>query len=68
MPLAGKIKYLDIPYITATVTAQHNNVLRPQLEDIEATDAWRVLLPKGLLLNYRLKAAKLADYRKEVKC
>ncbi|WP_462371439.1 1-deoxy-D-xylulose-5-phosphate reductoisomerase [Phascolarctobacterium succinatutens] len=38
--LAGKIKYLDIPYITATVTAQHNNVLRPQLEDIEATDAW----------------------------
>ena len=47
--LAGKIKYLDIPYITATVTAQHNNVLRPQLEDIEATDAWARAAAKGVI-------------------
>lgn len=47
--LAGKIKYLDIPYITATVTAQHNNVLRPQLEDIEATDAWARAAAQGVI-------------------
>ena len=47
--LAGKIKYLDIPYITATVTAQHYNVLRPQLEDIEATDAWSRAAAKGVI-------------------
>ncbi len=38
--LAGKIKYLDIPYITAKVTDKHENVLVPSLDDIEATDAW----------------------------
>ena len=37
--LEGKIKYLDIPYITASVTQAHNNVLVPKLEDIEAADA-----------------------------
>ena len=35
----GKIKYLDIPYITASVTQAHHNVLVPTLEDIEAADA-----------------------------
>ena len=39
----------DSPYITATVTAQHNNVLRPQLEDIEATDAWARAAAKGVI-------------------
>lgn len=38
--LAGKIKYLDIPYITDSVTQAHQNVLEPQIEDIEAADAW----------------------------
>lgn len=38
--LQAKIKYLDIPYITASVTAAHKNVLQPAIEDIEATDAW----------------------------
>lgn len=38
--LDGKIKYLDIPYITASVTQAHENVLEPQLEAIEAADAW----------------------------
>ena len=37
--LEGKIKYLDIPYITASVTQAHHNVLVPALEDIEAADA-----------------------------
>ena len=37
--LEGKIKYLDIPYITASVTQAHHNVLVPTLEDIEAADA-----------------------------
>ena len=37
--LEGKIKYLDIPYITASVTQAHHNVLAPALEDIEAADA-----------------------------
>ena len=37
--LEGKIKYLDIPYITASVTQAHHNVLVPKLEDIEAADA-----------------------------
>ena len=36
--LEGKIKYLDIPYITASVTQAHHNVLVPSLEDIEAAD------------------------------
>ena len=38
--LEGKIKYLDIPYITASVTQAHKNVPEPQIEDIEAADAW----------------------------
>lgn len=38
--LNGRIKYLDIPYITANVTQEHKNVLKPQIEDIEAADAW----------------------------
>lgn len=38
--LEDKIKYLDIPYITAKVTESHNNVAQPTIEDIEATDAW----------------------------
>ena len=38
--LDGKIHYLDIPYITENVTQAHNNILVPQIEDIEATDAW----------------------------
>ncbi len=37
--LAGKIKYLDIPYITARVTDEHKNIANPVLEDIEATDS-----------------------------
>lgn len=38
--LHDKIKYLDIPYITATVTQAHDNVATPQIEDIEQADAW----------------------------
>lgn len=37
--LADKIKYLDIPYITAKVTEQHKNILQPYIEDIEVADA-----------------------------
>jgi 1-deoxy-D-xylulose-5-phosphate reductoisomerase len=37
--LAGKIKYLDSPYITARVTDEHKNIANPVLEDIEATDS-----------------------------
>ena len=37
--LEGKIKYLDIPYITATVTQKHQSVANPAIEDIEAADA-----------------------------
>lgn len=38
--LHDKIKYLDIPYITAAVTQAHDNVTEPQIEDIEQADAW----------------------------
>ena len=38
--LHDKIKYLDIPYITAAVTQAHDNVATPQIEDIEQADAW----------------------------
>ena len=38
--LHDKIKYLDIPYITAAVTQAHDNVEEPQIEDIEQADAW----------------------------
>ena len=37
--LEGKIKYLDIPYITATVTQKHRSVATPTIEDIETADA-----------------------------
>lgn len=37
--LEDKIKYLDIPYITAKVTEAHQNILQPTIEDIEYTDA-----------------------------
>ena len=37
--LEGKIKYLDIPYITATVTQKHASMAAPTIEDIEAADA-----------------------------
>ncbi len=37
--LDGRIKYLDIPYITAKVTEQHENILKPCIEDIESADA-----------------------------
>ena len=37
--LEGKIKYLDIPYITATVIQKHASVAAPTIEDIEAADA-----------------------------
>lgn len=36
--LDNKIKYLDIPYITAKVTDMHKNILQPQIEDIENAD------------------------------
>lgn len=36
--LDNKIKYLDIPYITSSVIEQHNNILQPKIEDIEAAD------------------------------
>lgn len=38
--LHDKIKYLDIPYITAAVTQAHDNMATPQIEDIEQADAW----------------------------
>lgn len=37
--LANKIKYLDIPYITAQVTEQHHNVAQPDIAAIEAADS-----------------------------
>lgn len=37
--LDNKIKYLDIPYITAKVTDAHLNIAKPTIEDIELTDA-----------------------------
>lgn len=37
--LEDKIKYLDIPYITAKVTAEHHNILTPTIEDIVECDA-----------------------------
>lgn len=38
--LDDKIRYLDIPYITAKVTELHKNILQPTIEDIEETDSW----------------------------
>ena len=37
--LEGKIKYLDIPYITATVTQKHQSVANATIEVIEVADA-----------------------------
>lgn len=47
--LAGKIKYLDIPYITATVTERHQNVLQPAIEDIVAADTAARLCARNLI-------------------
>lgn len=47
--LAGKIKYLDIPYITATVTERHQNILQPAIEDIVAVDASARLCARELI-------------------
>ena len=47
--LEGKIKYLDIPYITASVTQAHHNVLVPTLEDIEAADAAARVAAKAVI-------------------
>ncbi len=47
--LAGKIKYLDIPYITATVTERHQNILQPAIEDIVAVDASTRLCARELI-------------------
>lgn len=47
--LEGRIKYLDIPYITASVTQAHQNVLEPQIEDIEAADAWARACAKDVI-------------------
>lgn len=47
--LAGKIKYLDIPYITATVTERHQNILQPAIEDIVAVDASARLCARDLI-------------------
>lgn len=38
--LDDKIRYLDIPYITAKVAELHKNILQPSIEDIEETDSW----------------------------
>lgn len=37
--LDDKIKYLDIPYITAKVTEAHKCIAQPTIEDIERTDS-----------------------------
>ena len=47
--LEGKIKYLDIPYITASVTQAHHNVLVPTLEDIESADAAARVAAKAVI-------------------
>ena len=47
--LAGKIKYLAIPYITATVTERHQNILQPAIEDIVAADTAARLCARELI-------------------
>lgn len=47
--LHDKIKYLDIPYITQTVTQAHVNVAEPELEDIEAADTWARLRAREVI-------------------
>lgn len=49
--LEDKIKYLDIPYITAKVTEAHQNVLEPSIEDIERTDAEARAYARRLVAN-----------------
>lgn len=36
--LDDKIRYLDIPYITAKVTSEYNNTLKPCIDDIKNAD------------------------------
>ena len=52
--LEGKIKYLDIPYITASVTQAHHNVLVPTLEDIEAADAAARVAAQAVIRSLKL--------------
>ena len=52
--LEGKIKYLDIPYITASVTQAHHNVLVPTLEDIEAADAAARVAAQAVIRSLQL--------------
>lgn len=47
--LDDKIKYLDIPYITNKVTQAHNNILKPTIEDIEASDAMARLAAREII-------------------
>ena len=47
--LDNKIRYLDIPYITAKVTGLHNNVDKPTIEDIENTDSWARTTAKEII-------------------
>lgn len=47
--LHDKIRYLDIPYITAAVTQAHDNVAEPQIEDIEQADAWARAEAQGVI-------------------
>lgn len=49
--LADKIKYLDIPYITAKVTEQHKNILQPCIEDIEVADAAARAAARGIIAH-----------------
>ena len=47
--LDDKIKYLDIPYITAKVTEAHNCIAQPTIEDIEHTDTQARLLAREII-------------------
>ena len=47
--LKNKIRYLDIPYITAKATSLHQNVLKPTIEDIEHTDAEARLVAREII-------------------
>ncbi|MDY4920329.1 MAG: 1-deoxy-D-xylulose-5-phosphate reductoisomerase [Phascolarctobacterium sp.] len=47
--LEGRIKYLDIPYITQKVTDAHVNVLQPTIEDIEECDATARVAAKEII-------------------
>ncbi len=45
----GRIKYLDIPYITAKVTERHPNIAHPGIEDIEHADMAARLAARQLI-------------------